>query len=90
MSLVTWMELLVGARNERESAAIRAFAARFEVVPIGLAVAERAVDLRRTWRLKLPDALIWASAKELDALLVTRNTRNFPESEPDIRVPYRR
>lgn len=89
MSLVTWMELLVGARDTREAAVIRTFATRFEVVPIDLAIAERATELRKRHRLKLPDAIIWASAKTLGAVLVTRNERDFPGTDPGVHVPYR-
>lgn len=90
ISLITWMEVLVGARSDAEAAAIRSFAARFDVVPIDAPIAEKAVELRRTWRLKLPDAIIWASAHHLGCALVTRNVRDFPEGHPAIRVPYRR
>lgn len=89
LSLVSWMELLVGARDAGEAAAIRSFASRFEIVPIDLAVAEGAVELRRSHRLKLPDAIIWSSARHLGVLLITRNERDFPSDDPGVRVPYR-
>jgi hypothetical protein len=37
---------------------------------------------------KLPDALVWASARAESALLVTRDTKAFPKAEPGVRVPY--
>src|SRR5262245_646148 len=40
-------------------------------------------------RSQLPDAIIWATARRKNTLLVTRNIKDFPESEPDIRLPYR-
>jgi predicted nucleic acid-binding protein len=52
-------------------------------------VAERAVSLRRSRRIKLPDAVIWASAQAHAMLLVTRNTKDFPADDPGIRAPYR-
>jgi predicted nucleic acid-binding protein len=52
-------------------------------------VAERAIKIRRQHKLKLPDAVIWATAMELGWLLVTRNTKDFPAANPGIRVPYR-
>jgi hypothetical protein len=61
----------------------------FETLPITDAVAERAVVLRRSHRIRLPDALIWATAQTSNRLLVTRNTRDFPEGDPGIRIPYR-
>lgn len=40
--------------------------AGFETMDIDLDVAERAAELRRQHRIKLPDAIIWATARALD------------------------
>lgn len=89
ISLVSWMEVMVGAGEDaEEEAACHRFLDNFRVLPITTAVAERAVELRRRHRLKLPDAIIWASAKEEGCLLVTRNTKDFPAGNPDVRFPY--
>jgi len=88
ISVVTWMEVMVGA-EPAEDAPIRAFLGGFEVAPIDGSVAEEAVKLRRERRLRLPDAVIWATARTRGALLVTRNTKDFPADEPGVRVPYR-
>jgi hypothetical protein len=45
--------------------------------------------VRRERRLKLPDAIILATAETADRLLITRNTRDFPANDPGIRIPYR-
>ena len=88
ISLVSWMEVMVGAGEAAEEAACRRFLDSFRVLPITTRVAERAVELRRQHRLKLPDAIIWASAKEEGCLLVTRNTKDFPANDPSVRFPY--
>lgn len=88
ISVVTLMEVLVGARNADEEDVIEMFLRDFQVVEISKRVAREAVDLRRAHRLRLPDAIIWASARTESALLVTRNTRDFPADEPGVRVPY--
>jgi predicted nucleic acid-binding protein len=44
--------------------------------------------VRRIRRIKLPDAIIWASAQEHGRILVTRNIKDFPATEPGVRVPY--
>lgn len=87
ISMVTWMEVMVGAGREDE-ATVRAFLDEFHRVSIDELVAEKAVALRRTRRLRLPDAIIRASALRENALLVTRNTKDFSPDEPGIRVPY--
>ncbi len=87
ISLITWMEVLAGA-NADEEPKVRAFLRRFGCRSIDGAVAERTVVLRQTRRLKFPDAIIRATALNESALLVTRNTKDFPVEEPGIRVPY--
>ncbi len=87
ISLVTWIEVMVSADGELELPT-RAFLNGFEVIGIDKDVAERAVSLRRTYRIKLPDAVIWASAQANGFLLVTRNTKHFPSDDPGIRMPY--
>lgn len=39
-------------------------------------------------RIRLPDAIIWATADVGGLLLVTRNTRDFDASNPGICIPY--
>ena len=89
ISVITWMEVLVGAESPKEELRLRAFLRRFPLVPLEPEVADLAISIRRQHRMRLPDAVIWASARVLDRLLVTRNTRDFPEQDPGVRVPYR-
>ena len=88
ISIVTWMEILVGAESEAETTTLRGFLSRFAVIPLDEAVAECAVAVRKRTRIRLPDAIIWASALVHEHILVTRNTRDFPADEPGVRVPY--
>lgn len=87
ISAVTWIEVMVGAKPDEESS-VRQFLSRFEHVPLNAGIAERAVTIRRATRIRLPDAIIRASAEAEHALLVSRNTKDFPASEPWVRVPY--
>ena len=52
-------------------------------------IARDVVEIRRARRIRLPDAVIWATAHAESALLVTRNTKDFPGDDPGVRVPYR-
>ena len=88
ISLITWMEILVGARTPEEGRRLKSFLAGFERVPIDAEVGEIAVDIRKRTRIRLPDAIIWASARRVDGILLTRNTKDFPEDDPGVRVPY--
>lgn len=88
ISVITWMEIMIGT-DEHTEAATRRFLGNFDVYPIDDAVAELAVSIRRERRLKLPDAIIHATAGAHAMLLVTRNERDFPWAAPGIRMPYR-
>ncbi|WP_323072388.1 type II toxin-antitoxin system VapC family toxin [Mycetohabitans endofungorum] len=88
ISTITWMEILVGAATEEESA-IRAWLSSFDVVALDNAIANRAVEIRKTKRVRLPDAIVWATAQVHSLLLVSRNTKDFPADEPGVRVPYK-
>jgi predicted nucleic acid-binding protein len=87
ISIISWMEVLVGAPPEVEEAT-RVFLAGFGVIELDNEIAERAVALRRQHGVKLPDAIIWASAEVHSLLVVTRNTKDFGEDFPGVRVPY--
>jgi predicted nucleic acid-binding protein len=88
ISIITWMEVMVGADGDLE-APTRNFLNSFDVVSVDEQIAERAVGLRRSHRIKLPDAIIWATAQVHAMLLVTRNTKDFPDGDPGVRAPYR-
>ena len=88
ISLVSWMEVLVGAAEGEEESEIREFLHRFQLHPVDEGIAERAVEIRRREKIRLPDAIIWATAQHLGMLLVTRNTRDFPGNHPGVRIPY--
>ena len=88
ISRIGWMEVLVGAPTEQLRNVREDFLRQFAVIELDERVAREAVALRQEHRLKLPDAIIWASARLKDALLVTRNSKDFPSREPGIRIPY--
>jgi predicted nucleic acid-binding protein len=87
VSIITWIEVMAGATEETE-APCRALLAVFERLELTPSIAERTIILRRESRLKLPDAVILATAQVESSSLITRNTRDFPAHAPGIRVPY--
>jgi len=87
ISIITWMEVLVGIQPSEEAAVID-WLRLFDLVEIDAEIAQHAVQIRRRHRMRLPDAIIWASAQRHKCLLVSRNHRDFPAHAPDVRVPY--
>ena len=88
ISIATWIEVLTGVAPNQESMA-RAFLKSFTIYHTTEEISEQAVLVRRRLRIKLPDAIILATAEVEDLLLVTRNTRDFPEGMSGVRVPYK-
>lgn len=87
ISVVSWIEVMVGVRAGDEERVVRDFLATFEVHAVDPRVAERAVRIRRERRVRVPDSIIEATARERGELLVTRNTKDFPRDDPGVRVP---
>jgi hypothetical protein len=88
VSIVTWMEVLAGARNAEDRDVIDMFLRDFRIVDVTRGIARDAVEIRRSRRMRLPDAIIWATARAESALLITRNIKDFPKDDPGVRVPY--
>ena len=87
ISVITWMEVMVGATPTTETV-IRSFLNAFDTLAIDTQVSEVAVRLRKKHSIKLPDAIVWATAQANKRILVTRNTKDFAHDEPGVRVPY--
>ncbi len=88
VSVITQIEILVGVGNEREESAVRAFLSTFQIKELTAGIAEEAVKVRRDTRMKVPDAIVCATAREEGCLVVTRNKRDFKPDRPDVRIPY--
>ena len=87
ISIVTWMEVQSGT-SAADQSAVDQFLSRFTVLPVDAAVSSEAVALQKATKIKLPDAIVMATAMLSHRLLVTRNTKDFSPTHPGIRVPY--
>lgn len=88
ISIITWMEVMVGTTTEN-AAATRRFLAQFDLYPLTETVAEAVLQIRQKKRIKLPDAIVLATALTEKCLLITRNIKDFPKDEPALRMPYK-
>jgi predicted nucleic acid-binding protein len=82
ISIITWMELQSGARSETESDVIDLFLREFRVIEISRQIARRAAELHRRSKVRLPDAIVWATAEAESARLVTSNKKLAKLAEP--------
>lgn len=88
ISRVTWMEVMVGVKPADEPS-VRTFLSSFKIAELTPAVSEEAVRIRKTKsKIKLPDAIIYATAKIEACILLTRNTNDFDATAPDVIAPY--
>jgi predicted nucleic acid-binding protein len=88
ISPITWVEAQVKAPTGLETLTRDAINAQFKTLSLDDKTLQLSLQLRRELRLKLPDAMILASARVNGWLLVSRNTKDFPATMLGIRVPY--
>ncbi|HEX2917691.1 MAG TPA: type II toxin-antitoxin system VapC family toxin [Edaphobacter sp.] len=88
ISMITWIEVMTGASSPEEEAVLRSFLLNFECLPVSSNIPERAAVLRRQMRIKMPDAIILATAEVSGRVLVTRNVKDFPSGTRGMKVPY--
>ena len=87
VSVITWIEVLVGCRTA-ESQTVEAWLDSFERLPLDRDVARESVQARQRHGLKVPDAIILATARCHGLALATRNSQDFPLSLGDVLHPY--
>jgi predicted nucleic acid-binding protein len=77
ISVVTRIELLTKTEPASEYATMQAFVQSVAVLPLDEPAIQQTIRLRQQHRIKLPDALIAATALAHSLPLLTRNTRDF-------------
>ena len=87
ISRIVWTEVLAGEPLEQRDI-VRDLIAPFDVVELDARISMAAADIRFRSKMKLMDAYILATAQVSGAILITRNTKDFPANMPGIRVPY--
>jgi len=88
---LAYAEFMVGLPYESQRAAVdEAIDALFDIVHTDRALCQQAAVLRRTMRLKIPDAMIYATARAGGGVLITADrdfTRGLTGTTKDIYVP---
>lgn len=86
ISSITAMEVLSWPGHSVESVAITTvFLEVFDEIAMDAEIKDVAIKIRRSYRLKLPDAIIAATALHLGLPLITRNVKDFKDI-PDLRL----
>jgi predicted nucleic acid-binding protein len=90
ISRITVMEVMAGADTAQEEQAARTLLATFRIVELDAPLSETTISLRKSHpkKMKLPDAIIYASARSQSCPLVTRNVQDFGGVGSDVIEPY--
>lgn len=88
ISTVTWMEVMVGSDKNPHVPIEQWLSQTFTILDLDSPISIKAVEIRKSNKIKLPDAIIQATALVSERLLITRNTKDFSESDPTVRIPY--
>jgi predicted nucleic acid-binding protein len=81
VSVITYMELMIGCRSKRELNELDRFLSRFQIIQMNNRISGTASDLLHDYRLShgllIPDALIAATAIVLECPFVSKNQRDY-------------
>lgn len=88
ISSITWMETLSYPFSADEEQVVRVFLQEFRLIEVFSPVMKLTVEIRRKKKMKLPDAIIAASAVHHDLILVTRNIKDFKGTEVKTLDPF--
>lgn len=77
ISVITRIEVLGFSQPDGEQERARRFLALYREIPLGEEIVRTTISVRRRYSIGVPDAIIAATALELDVTLVTRNTSDF-------------
>jgi predicted nucleic acid-binding protein len=90
ISIITKIEFLGWGKHTKEGyEKARQFMEYAKTIQLNNKIAELSIDLKRNCKIKLPDAVIAATAIYKDLILVTRNIRDFNDVENlEIYNPY--
>ncbi len=83
ISVISYMEMLVGARDDQDARAIQSFMRDFDVIPLSVGIADDSAatfrkrkhkSLRRPW---FADTIIAQTALSMGVRLATNNPKDF-------------
>lgn len=89
VSIVTYMEVYAyDFQNQDEKDLIDELFANLNVIEVNQAIADQAIIYRKnnSKKIKLPDAIILATARHLDAVLLTEDWKDFQTIDTSVNV----
>lgn len=88
ISVITRAEILTGV-DDSNKLIVKSLLDQFSILNIDKLIADKAAELRREYKWKLPDAFQAALAIHYKIRLITRNTKDFdPAKHVFVDIPY--
>ncbi len=81
ISIISKIEVLGFNGNDNELKRVAEFIALANIVFVDDAIADKTIELRKIYKIKLPDAIIAATALVYNLTIITRNTSDFKNIE---------
>lgn len=88
ISVISKMEFLGFSFGKQEKQQAIDFIEYAEIKMLTDKIVQKVIEIRQEKRIKLPDAIIAATAMEYSAILVTRNTKDFNSLSLEILNPF--
>ncbi len=87
LSIITYIEVLgFNFRSNDEKTVVTKFLSNFEILNVTQVLAERVIEIRKVRKIKLPDAIILATAQATGSDLMTKNIADFNNIDPQIHL----
>ncbi len=87
ISAITYMEVLgYDYENTKEKSLIEQLLKSFEIIQTNMEISDKVISYRAKSKIKLPDAIILATSKIMNADLTTANSDDFKNVDKSIRI----
>jgi predicted nucleic acid-binding protein len=87
ISLITYIEVMGYAFiDEQEKSLTSKILCMFEIVNPDIEIANLTIKYRTAKKIKIPDAIILATARKFDAVLITSNTKDFHNIDESVSI----
>ena len=87
ISIITKIEVLgFQFQNNDEHQLLLAICNELKVIPLTDLIAEETINIRQTHRIKLPDAIIYATALVENVPLLTNNIKDFKSIDRNVKL----
>jgi len=87
ISIITYMEVLgYQFEDQDEKELIEQLLDQFEIIHLNMEIAKEVIAIKQKKKIKLPDAIIFATAKNNECDLITHNVDDFKNIDETVKI----